>query len=632
MNSNSSPSYLSHIDGLRGIAVLAVLLYHLNVPFFGGGFIGVDVFFVISGFLITGILVRGLDSGNFSVTDFYARRIKRIFPALFTMLFLTSFLSMAFSGAREYSQFFQALRAAAGQISNLLFSREIDYFDAGDKLNPLLHTWSLGVEQQFYLIWPVILVAIYRLGWASKRVAIFMVLIVASLGVSEYLVRTNAMDAFYLLQSRGWELILGGILALNLWPGVLRKPGMADALSILGCLLIFIPVLTYTDSHFPGLNAVLPCLGVALFIYAAQGKVGLGHRLAATPFLVFTGRISYSLYLWHWPFIAFYKSYFSPDLPVAVQLGIVALSFLCGWLSYQFVEQPFRHGTMAPRKTIAVAFAAIVVFVVTSNLIKDENDAGWRVAYKADKVALKPNEYYYTCAVDGSAYNTADCIIGPNKDKYEVVLTGDSHAAHYIPAVVDWAKSKGLTVRLFLRKACKTFVESNETPLTNGVADPDCQNLTPAFYKMLDNDKHIQYVFAALMLPEGTDDIRRSLEKIKAHNKKVIYLGAVPIFEQDPHECHIKNNLLVSKIFPRPQRDCLAIDAAYSKGRIDASTKTLRPLLKDVGVPYFDPVPFMQTPFDRAGNFMYMDTNHLNSYGGHYLAPHLGGFIARTQR
>lgn len=621
--------YLPHIDGLRGISVLAILLFHLDVMFFGGGFVGVDVFFIISGFLITQLIAREIEDGTFSFANFYARRIKRIFPALFVMLFVTSLAAILFLGAREYSQFFQALRAASGQISNILFSREIDYFAIGNKNNPLLHTWSLGVEEQFYLIWPLVLFFTHKLWGIGRAAIVLSILLLISLGVSEYMVRTNAIDAFYLLHSRGWELALGGLIGLGAIPP-LRKQWGIEIASLIGCALIALSVLFYHESGFPGLKAIIPCMGAALFIYSAQHGKGIAHKIISSRALVFTGLISYSLYLWHWPLIAFYKSYFSPDLSATVQISITILSFALAWLSYKFVETPFRRMTLPPKRVIGLGFAAIVVFVVSSNLIKDENEAGWRVTYKADKAIIRANNYYKTCAVDGGAFNRDDCIIGPNKDKYEVILAGDSHAAHYIPTVLEWAKSKDLTVRIFLRGACRTFVQTDAEIIRQGKVDTYCMDLTKAFYDTLDQDKSIQYVFLGLMLATGTDEVKASLKKIDDRHKKTYFLGSVPIFENDPHQCHIKNNLLVSKVFPRPAQNCMDIDPVYSNAKIAESHDSLKPVLADLGIPYFDPLPFMQTPYDKEGHFMFMDTDHLNQYGGMHLWPYLDQFIAKN--
>lgn len=626
MDQKNNPAYMPYIDGLRGIAVLVILLFHIDISFFRGGFIGVDIFFVISGYLITQIITKDILAGRFSFWNFYARRMKRIFPALFAMLFFTALATIIFLGPHQYYDFFKALRMASGQISNLFFSREVDYFAIGHDHSPLLHTWSLGVEEQFYLLWPMVLLVTHKFLGLKRSLIVLVALFFASLLTSEYLVRTDAMDAFYLLHARAWELAMGGVIALNILPP-LRDQKWIELASALGLSLVLYAALFYETAHFPGLKAVIPCLGAALFLYAAQQSTGMAHKMLSARALVFTGLISYSLYLWHWPVVAFYKSYFSMNLTPVVQIEMLALSFVLAYLSYRYIEQPFRHMSVPPKKVIATGLAVIVVFIVSSNIIKNENDAGWRVTYKVVENVRAPHALDKICSVEGGAMNKKDCIIGPNKDKYEVILVGDSHASHYTPAVLQWAKNNNLTVRIFLRGACRTWVESKTLQIKNGKIDNDCMDLTRSFYQTLGQDTHIRYIFLGLLMPTDSEDIRHSLEKIKTYNKTVYFLGQAPLFKDDPHECQIKNNLLITKLFPKESAHCMELDPEYFNARISASHESFLPLLKDFNIPYFNPVPFIKTPFDEEGRFMYLDSNHLNRYGALYLAPYLEDFL-----
>ena len=626
MHHAQRPTYVPYIDGLRGIAVLSVVLFHLSIPAFKGGYVGVDIFFVISGFLITRIVADEMKAGTFSFASFYARRVRRIFPALFAMMFLTSFAAIVFLGPHQFSEFFKALRMASAQVPNIFFSREVDYFAIGHENSPLLHTWSLGVEEQFYLLWPLLLLALHRLlGLRSSRFAMLMLLAV-SLGISEYLVRTNSIHAFYLLHSRAWELALGGLVALNVLPSIKQTHG-SDALSLLGAALVVLSILFYDKESFPGLRAIPPCLGTALLLYTGQASSGIAHKLLSWRPLVVIGLVSYSLYLWHWPIISFYTGYFGDDLGLATQFIIGILSLATAYLSYRFVEKPFRTYSHQPQKILAAGIVTIVLFIVASNGIKNENDAPWRVNYQTVEDARSPHPLDKVCSVEGGAFNKEDCIIGPNKDKYEVILVGDSHASHYTPAVLEWARSRNLTVRLFMRGACSTWVITDDIKTKNGKVDTYCMELTNAFYETLRSDASIQYVILGLMNAHGTYDVRLSLERIKSFGKQTVFLGQVPTFKDDPHECQIKNNLLISKWFPRKDATdgCMELDHQYSESVIGASRSSIRPLLDDLEIDYFEPTPFMQTPFDRDGRFMYLDTNHLNRYGALHLS---GPFIA----
>lgn len=641
MKPSANPAYLPHIDGLRGLSVLVILLYHLDLAVFGGGFVGVDVFFVISGYLITGIITRELSEDRFSLANFYARRIRRIFPALFVMLFITSLAAIVSLAPNEYAVFFKSMRMAALEISNIFFSRESDYFAPSSKNTPLLHTWSLGVEEQFYIIWPLLLLAMTKIFggsfWASRRSIIFLVtILISSLAVSEYLTHTNQMAAFYLIQSRAWELALGGLLALRAVP-VLHHPTqhriiphriINESLPVLGLGMILVSAIFLKDTDFPGIKALLPCLGAALVISRTPSSTWASKIMGAR-LLVWVGLISYSLYLWHWPLIAFYKNYFNTALSPDTQIILACLSIALAWASYKFIEQPTRSSTLSTRAIIIAGLSVMIVFVVGSNLMKSSYNAIWRTGNAIDEVVIQPNALFNICAVEGGAFNTDQCIIGPNKDKYEVILSGDSHAAHYIPTVLGWAKSQNLTVRIFLRGACSTWVERKIVPVRQGKPDTYCSDLNKAFFKTLDEDNNIRIIFLGMSFGKADDDVAHSLKKIKTYGKKVYFLGDVPLFPADPNECAYKNNVLISRIIAPAQKDCQNFDWAYSDDFMKRSHDTLLPLLRKLDIPYFDAAPFIKTPYDKNGHFMYMDGHHLNQYGGEYLTPYLSDFMQK---
>lgn len=618
--------YLPHVDGLRGLAVLAILLFHLDIAAFGGGFVGVDIFFVISGYLITSIIAREMQAGTFTFASFYARRIKRIFPALFVMLIGTSVAAFFFLGLDSYSSFFEAMRKASAQISNFYFARETDYFAEGHTHSPLLHTWSLGVEEQFYLLWPLLLLAL-------RRSAIWLGVIAAcSLILSEYLVCTDAMQAFYLLHARGWELAMGGLVALGAVP-VLRRASLYPIIGLVGLILITGAVLLFDASNFPGIKALIPCLGAAMILYAGQAGGISSKILSAKPF-VWTGLISYSLYLWHWPLVAFYKNYYGEAMGWGIQTLFFIASFALGYLSWRFVEKPCRALNTKPWKVITVGLLTVVLFIILGNVVKRFSDADWRVTYDVVEHVREAHDLDKICAADGGANDRDHCFIGPDKDAYQVILVGDSHASHYAPAILSWAAEKGLTVRLMLRGSCRTWIDdAGQARIRNGKLDQGCMDLTQDFYKVLADQKSVQYVFMALHTP-SVEEADASLARIKGNHKKVIYLGQVPIFPENPHECQIRKSLLITKWLPRgeAERDCMAPDFAYSESILGPKMGPFRKSLGDLGIDYFDPVPFMKLPFDEKGRFMYLDSNHINRYGAAHLAGPLKSFITLVEQ
>jgi len=624
-------NYLPFVDGLRALAVILVLLFHLDISLIKGGFIGVDIFFVISGFLITKIIAREMERGSFSFANFYARRIRRIFPALFTMLFFSAIAAIIFLPPEQYSNHLEALRMASGQISNFFFMKELDYFDLSGENPALLHTWSLGVEEQFYLIWPLLLLAIYKL-WDIKHAYIPIIIIgIISLGVSEYLLRVDAMQSFYMLYSRAWELAIGGLVALKTFPEIKKKPYI-NAISVAGLGLILYAALFLDKNNFPGLNALFPVIGAAMIIYGGiNNNVGAVHRILSLKPVVFVGLISYSLYLWHWPLIIFYKGYWGSDLDVTAQVGIALASVVLAYLSYHFVEQPFRKGGYTPAKVIIVGLLVIVISIVSSNLLKKHRLASWRITETLDEQATRPNKWVKKCSAEGGAY-FSECIIGANRDNYEVILVGDSHASHFIPMVLEWAKDEGLTVRLFMRGACKTWIDDNKIRKNNGKIDKYCMDLSANFFKTLEEDKHIKYVFLAQRFPKGTEQERKSLLRVKSYGKNVIFLGATPEFKEEPNHCFVKNHLLITGIFPRENSKgkCFELDNEYSDKLLEKVDNEFIPMLGDLGIPYFNPRSYITSGKDDKGNLIYLDNNHLNIYGAQFLTPYFIEFMDRN--
>ena len=349
------------IDGLRAVAVVPVLLFHAGFPAFAGGFVGVDVFFVISGYLITSIILDETDAGRFSIVAFYERRIRRIFPALFAMLFASSILGALVLLPDDLKNLGQSSAAAALSASNFLFWHELGYFDVAAELKPLLHTWSLAVEEQFYVVFPIALLLLLR---AHKSGALLILATVALLSfvLAEW---GPSPMAFYLAPARAWELLLGALLAT----GAVPPPGrqwVRDSLSLLGLGLIAWSVLALSSATpFPGMAALLPTLGAALVIHAGDGGQSLAGRVLGVRPLVLAGLISYSLYLWHWPLLVFARTYVGRELSMAETLAVLALSVAVAVASWRWIERPFRGSRpiLARPKLFAAAGAAVSVTV-----------------------------------------------------------------------------------------------------------------------------------------------------------------------------------------------------------------------------------------------------------------------------
>lgn len=612
-------NFLPHVDALRGLAIILVLFYHLDLPYFQGGFIGVDIFFVISGYLITKIITQEIQEGRFSLLQFYARRIKRIFPAFFFVLLATFIGSLLFLPPLNFSTFLDSLIFASLQSSNIFFYQNYDYFRQGTDIAPLLHTWTLGVEAQFYMLWAVLCLFLVRAG--SIRTVIVSVLLLGfiSLGLSEYLVEGSRLAAFYLLPSRIWEFMIGALLALRILPAVTNRI-IGTVLLVSGTGILILCAHFLDDGSFPGFKAILPCLGAALVIHSAQDKPSLPHKLFSNRLAVGTGLISYSLYLWHWPLISLYKSYFSYNLTAPAQISIAALSFILAFLSYKFIEKPTQAMRVDPRKVLAIGLSVIAVFVVVSVAVEKVNKNRIALAGAMDKVEIEPNKYYAICGKKGGVYKKEDCTFGPHKDRYEVIIAGDSHALHYAPTVVEWANKNGMSVRLFAQGGCQTFVKRE--------GSKKCDDLSGYFLQTLKEDKSIKYVFLALMTP--VKDAQESIAQIQKYNKKIVYLGRVPMFKQPPHNCRMRKDTIAADLFGADIKSCFSLDEDYSREQIEKTHGNLKVFLANQKIPYFEPVPYLMNPFDKDGHFLFMDVHHLNYYGSLSLVGPLEDFMKKN--
>ena len=361
--------YRPEIDGLRAIAVAAVILFHAGFALFGGGFVGVDVFFVISGFLITSIIVEELKTGRFSVVRFYERRARRILPALFTVMAACVPFAYSLLSPDDLKDFAQSLAAICLFASNVLFWGESGYFDTQAELKPLLHTWSLAVEEQFYVVFPLLLLAVWRLG-RGVLLALISAIAVASLFTSVDEVRNFPSAAFYLLPSRAWQLLVGALASLvaDRWPSAaLRQPAVrlaSEAFGWGGMAMIVMALFLFDEqTPFPGLNAALPTVGTVLVLLGASDRTSVGRMLAWRP-LVGLGLISYSAYLWHQPLFAFTKHALLADLPTDLAIVLCAVTIVLACLSWRYVEQPFRDRSLISRGMVfALSAAGMAAFV-----------------------------------------------------------------------------------------------------------------------------------------------------------------------------------------------------------------------------------------------------------------------------
>lgn len=441
------------VDGLRAVAVLPVILFHAGVPAFSGGYLGVDVFFVISGFLITGILARDLEAGRFSIARFYERRARRILPALAVVLLACIPFGLAFMSPPELRGLGEGIVASALSVSNVLFWLQLDYFGPSAERLALLHTWSLGIEEQFYILFPPLLALLWG---RAALVPALAAAAVASLAAAAWIEASHPQAGFFLLPFRAWELLLGGLVAL----AVARPPAGADALSALGLAAIVAGMAIVPLGADAGvLPNVLACAGTAAVLACARPGAPATRLLSLPPF-VGIGLVSYSAYLWHQPILAFARIRFGDDLSPAALAVLGASAILLAWPTWAFVERPFRRpGIAPPARVLAVSAAALsaLAAVGLAGIVTNGLEARKPEAVRAILATITDiNPHRDTCKTGLTDPNPVHprpgCLVDGTRPA--VAFYGDSHADALQGAFWTAAEDAGFRFYSVTRSAC----------------------------------------------------------------------------------------------------------------------------------------------------------------------------------
>ena len=441
-------NYRAEIDGLRAIAVIPVLFFHAGFELFGGGFVGVDIFFVISGYLITSIIISETSDNNFSIVNFYERRARRILPALFFMVLVSipfSWLSMSPLQMKEFSASVMAIPLF---ISNFVFWNESGYFSTAAELKPLLHTWSLAVEEQFYLIFPIFIILFWKLGFNFLFLLIFIIALLSFM-LSQFganlsplppfidqEIKFNAIPdfAFYLAPARAWELLSGSLSAFYLLKRKQKNFKFKNTLSIIGILCVFISILIFNKSTpFPGMNALLPVIGTLLIILFTDKNTFVG-KILSSKFLVTIGLASYSIYLWHQPVFAYLRLFLLNHPSDLLMLFSILFSFFMGWISFKFIESPFRDKQRFNRIQIfklSVSVGILIFMIGLAGYITEGfKDRFSETELKAiDPPKFSDKDCNWTYPVKGFP-GIEFCNLGNlNSEEQPIVFYGDSHIA-----------------------------------------------------------------------------------------------------------------------------------------------------------------------------------------------------------
>ncbi|MFB1487937.1 MULTISPECIES: acyltransferase family protein [unclassified Thiocapsa] len=624
-----SHPYRADIDGLRALAILPVVLYHADVPGFGGGFVGVDVFFVISGYLITSIIARELQTGCFSLAHFYERRVRRILPALFAVLLASALAAALILYPGDARGFARSLIAATLFVSSIFFNRESGYFDQDAELKPLLHTWSLSVEEIFYILYPLLLWLVWSRG-RMTRIALVGAIAALSFAASVIALRLDpdSTAAFFLPHLRAWELLIGALVAL----APLRLPRgrvFSDLISILGLILIAWPVHAYSQGTvFPGLAALSPCLGAALLIVAGQRRPSLiGRGLSWRP-IVLIGLISYSLYLWHWPIFVFARHLMGPDLSLGVSLLLVSASLILALLSWRFIERPFRGRSGVLPRPLLFGAAALAAVIFVGIGVHGERTDGWLGRYPpelATILAATDDRDPRQPECESVRADTAGCRYGDPDAPPVVALFGDSHAATYATLLGELALERGTSVLSLAMPICPPALGWQGEPLS---WREDCERFqqlaleriitTPSIHTVVLSGRYRIYPFdhPDSGLIEAMD---AAIDALAAAGKRVVLVYPVPepgvdvprvlaealLEGQDPEG--------VGQPLEQLMEDNRWVTAALDG--LGAQTPLIRLH------PHRILCPDGQCLFYRDGQVLYYDDNHLSVSGVRLLRP-----------
>ncbi|WP_337269470.1 acyltransferase family protein [Oryzifoliimicrobium ureilyticus] len=616
--------YRSDIDGLRSVAVIPVILFHASVPGFSGGFIGVDIFFVISGYLITTIIDQDLTRDQFSIARFYERRFRRILPALLFVLVLTTISAWIIflpSFLRDYNA---SLVSVGTFTSNIYFWRNSGYFDNSANLRPLLHTWSLAVEEQFYIGMPILMMITKRMG-QSSRLALFAVIATLSFGLSVYATSVAPTANFFLLPTRSWELLVGAILALTV-NGDRLSSVARNVLGIAGLCITALCVGFYSEATpFPGLAAMPPCIGAALLILSGRSQKALSARLLSLRPLVFIGKISYSLYLMHWPVTVFLRYLTLEEPTLGDAAFIVLFGMVLAIISWRYVERPFRLPHRTSRSSITNATAVLAMILVAAFGYTADKYAGGSDGFsrfqasmfdrgKIDDVAVpvgnpvENNDHSWrngTCFFeDDNSFENWDpqkCILAANGEP-KTLLWGDSYAAHYAPGIMANAGHVEGTIYQYTQAGCPPVLSYYS------YARPRCRDFNANAIQLLQRFNISTVILSGrwtdLQL-RGLDGVQQTIDTLRQRNIRVIVIGQSPVF--------------VTNVDVIAFRKALPTDMTASWKTVIQPDLNLKLRRLVHGADFIDPIALDCSndicPYMVDQKLLYFDTGHFSNFG-----------------
>jgi peptidoglycan/LPS O-acetylase OafA/YrhL len=646
-------AYRPDIDGLRAISVMAVLLFHAGIPGFPGGFVGVDVFFVISGYLITEMMLAEFRStGTISLAGFWARRFKRLAPALVFFLAVTLIASI-FLLERISGETGALMRAALATVAinanHFFLIANGDYFGAAAETNPLLHMWSLAVEEQFYLVWPLLLLLLLKCCRQTRQMPLLLTAIIISFGVACLWTQTHPDLAFYLMPARAWEMLAGAALAVALgqraekadWGGV--SPRLSWTLC--GLLLIAISVLSQQARFgFPGPMALLPVLGAVLVIIGGRrGAQDAGYRLLSAPVMVYIGKLSYPLYLWHWSVLVFMRSRRLYEESLALDVLALLVAFALSVFTYEIIEKKTwrvikLESSRQKWRMIATGMLSSCAIAVLALGIGAWARYGWGYSETEKKLDATRKDMPELNCMFGQGFpseaQVETCL--PNSSKASILLWGDSHANHWRPALSKAAKEHELNLGILAMNACK--------PSTQTGGPANCRAFNAEIVSRLPlwrSTKNLKGIILSARWPEGLGSKTPSIVDAVNWNNGKFYSSdsttraeAIENLRAGLHEIVTiaeQNDITVLIIGPSPvlgfsAAHCLAVRSELECGisrremfqYAESAIAVLEAIeAKNANVRLLWPMQFMcdgqNCPVVKNGIYMYTDDDHISA-------------------
>ena len=642
-----APAYRPDIDGLRALAVISVILFHIGIPGFDGGYVGVDVFFVISGYLITQLLEESRDeSAPRRLATFYVRRMRRILPALLATCLVTAIVAIALFTPDQLVNVGKFLAATPVMLSNVATWTRGDYFAPGVRQLPLSHLWSISVEEQFYLIYPLLLIAItrYRLPYRRLTLVVFASLSLALCVWASH----RAPEANYVFApTRAWELLLGGMLTIGGVPRIGNRIA-AEGLAVAGLLGIAIAVHFYTSAiRYPGTAAMLPCMASAALLATGSGpRPALVNRMLSWPPLVFVGLISYSLYLWHQPLLVFANYYYIAPLRPAATAALLVATLLVATASWRFIERPVRARIlMKSTRTLLVGVGVGSAGILLAGLVLWNSD-GFPQRFPPQTrgliVSMTATPELVRCVEEVSLEQVRAgrvCNYGSGDPSPKVLLWGDSHALAMMPAVKELAKAHGMHVYFVAKYNClPLFAPLNPTRIDTATDRYGCANFNTAVLEAVTRLEPeliiLDGAWAAGEPPPRVPDIAAGIEqtvsRVGHHSRSICVVFAVPMLKYA-----VSDALFVARRRHIPD-DFLRVSRADALAQHRDMEHDMRAVAERSGLTLVDPkdalCPADSCLYKADDRSLYFDDSHLSVYGALYVARTLEPCFAIDRR